>query len=147
MSVHAAASGLAFLLQRLRGDSTWSALSPGGVQIGAAKVGTVFPCTIIQFQSGIDIVYANNKRAFVDALYVVKAVGVYRDDPDAINALASQIDDDLGGDQGLKHIDVTGGHILNCKRESLVFYMDDTAGTQYGHMGGAYRIKNQQKPV
>src|SRR5947209_6652256 len=112
-TVHEAASGLSFFLQRLRNDPALMALSPGGVQFGAAKVGTTFPATIVTFQSGIDIGYANNKRAFVDALYVVKAVGP-SNNPDAVVALASQIDDTLGGDQGLKHIDVAGGHVLNC---------------------------------
>lgn len=145
MSVHEGASGLSFFLQRLRNDSALMSKSPGGVQIGAARVGTAFPCTIVQFQSGIDIWYAN-KRAFVDALYAVKAVGP-DSDPDAVVALASQIDDTLGGDEGLKHIDVTGGHILNCKREGILLYQDSTAGVQHTHMGGTYRIKNQKKSV
>lgn len=123
------------------------ALSPGGIQVGSARLKSIFPVTLINFQSGIDITFGNSKRAFVDALYSVKAVGSYSDDPDAVASLASEIDDTLGGDEGLKHIDVTGGHILSCRRESVLFYLDDTAGTKYGHMGGNYRIKNQQKPV
>jgi len=146
MSVHEAASGLAFFLSTLRGESVLMSLSPGGIQVGAAKVGTLFPCTIVAFQSGIDIGFANNKRAFVDALYQVKAVGP-ASDPDAVVALASQIDDTLGGDEGLMHVDVTGGHILNCFRQSPLMYHDeDKTGTQYIHIGGMYRIKNQQKP-
>jgi hypothetical protein len=147
MSVHEAASGLSFFLQRLRNDPALMSKSPGGVQFGAARVGTVFPCTIVTFQSGIDVIFANGKRAFVDALYICKALGP-SSDPDAVVALASQIDDTLGGDEGLSNISVTGGFILACRRESIVFYTDeDKAGTQFTHMGGAHRIKNQQKPI
>lgn len=142
MSISEAASGLAFFLQRLRAGTT----SPGGVHVGAAPIGTPFPCVIVAFQSGIDITFANGKRAFVDALYQCKALGP-SSDPDAIVALAGQIDDALGGDEGLKHIDVTGGHILNCSRQSPLLYTDaDKAGVQYMHLGGLHRIKNQQKP-
>jgi hypothetical protein len=141
-AVPEAASGLAFFLSALRAGTT----SPGGVQIGEAKVGTPFPCIIVAFQSGIDVIYANAKRAFIDALYQVKAVGVSAD-PDAIIVLASQIDASLGGDEGLSHVDVTGGHILSCYRQSPLLYNDqDKAGTQFMHLGGLWRIQNQQKP-
>lgn len=146
MSVHEAASGLAFLLQQLRGDSALMALSPGGVHVGAAPVGTTFPCTLVSFQSGIDVVAANAKRLMVDATYQVKGTGL-ASDPDPVVALGSQIDDTLGGDEGLKHVDVTGGHILGCYRQAPLMYPDvDKAGTQYMHIGGIYRVRNQQKP-
>lgn len=146
MSVHEACSGLNFLLSTLRGDSTLMSLSPGGVHFGAVPVGTPFPATIISFQSGIDVVAANAKRLMVDALYQVKGVGL-ASDPDPVVALGSQIDDTLGGDEGLKHVDVTGGHILGCYRQAPLMYPDvDKAGTQYMHIGGIYRIRNQQKP-
>ena len=122
-------------------------LSPGGVHFGAVPVGTPFPATIISFQSGIDVVAANAKRLMVDALYQVKGVGV-SSDPDAVVALASQIDDTLGGDEGLKHVDVTGSHVLGCYRQAPLMYPDtDKAGTQYMHIGGIYRVRNQQKPI
>lgn len=145
-SITEVASGLAFFLSTLRNDPALMSKSPGGVQVGSAKVGTVFPVTLVQFQSGIDIIYANGKRAFVDALYIVKAVGP-DSDPDAVVALASQIDDTLGGDEGLSHINVTGGHVLKCSRENVLMYSDqDKAGVQFTHMGGAHRIKNQKRP-
>jgi hypothetical protein len=140
------ASGLAFLLAQLRGNATLMSLSPGGVQIGSADIGSEFPCTLINFQSGIDMIFGNGKRAYVDALYQVKAVGP-ADDPDVVVALASAIDDALGGDEGLKHVSVTGGHILRCSRTAPLFYPDQVAGTKYMHMGGIWNIKNQQKPV
>lgn len=142
MSTNEAASGLAFFLAQLRAGTT----SPGGVCVGAALVGTPFPCVIVAFQSGIDVVYGNAKRAFIDALYQCKAVGL-ANDPDSIVALAGQIEDSLGGDQGLQHVDVTGGHILSCIRQNPLLYNDvDKAGTQYMHIGGIYRVRNQQKP-
>jgi len=142
VAISEAASGLAFFLARLRAGTT----SPGGVQVGAAKVGTPFPCVIIAFVSGIDIIFGNGKRAFVDALYQCKALGP-SSDPDAIVALEGQISDALGGDEGLAHVDVTGGHILNCKRQSPLLYNDiDKAGTQFMHLGGLYRVQNQKRP-
>lgn len=146
MSVHEAASGLNFILSTLRNDPMLMSLSPGGIFVGAAPIGATFPCTLVSFQSGIDVVAANAKRLMVDALYQVKGVGV-SSDPDAVVALASQIDDTLGGDEGLRHVDVTGGHILSCQRRSPLLYNDiDKAGTQYMHIGGIYRVRNQQKP-
>jgi|SRR2546421_2120166 len=143
MSTNEAASGLAFFLAQLRAGTT----SPGGVCVGAADVGTPFPCTIVDFQSGIDVIFANAKRAFIDALYQCKAVGP-ASDPDAIAALASQIDESLGGDEGLKHVSVTGGHILSCYRQSPLMYFDkDKSDIKYMHLGGLWRVRNQQKPI
>jgi hypothetical protein len=81
----------------------------------------------------------------VDALYLVKAVGLSAK-PDAVIALASQIDEALGGDVGLKNISVNGGYILGCYRESSTLYETNEAGVEYTHLGGIYRIKNQQRP-
>lgn len=135
------ASGLAFFLAQLRAGTT----SPGGVQVGAAEIGTPFPCVIVAFQSGVDVVFGNAKRAFIDALYQCKATGV-ANDPDTVVTLASQIDDALGGDQGLQHVDVTGGHVLSCIRQAPLMYNDvDKAGTKYIHIGGIWRIRNQQR--
>lgn len=146
MSVHEAASGLNFILSTLRNDPMLMSLSPGGIFVGAAPIGATFPCTLVSFQSGIDVVAANAKRLMVDALYQVKGVGP-SSDPDPVVALGSQIDDTLGGDEGLKHVDVTGGHILGCYRQAPLMYPDvDKAGTQYMHIGGIYRVQNQQKP-
>lgn len=142
MSTNEAASGLAFFLARLRAGTT----SPGGVQVGASVVGTQFPCVLVNFQSGIDVVFGNGKRAFINALYQVKATGP-SSDPDAVVVLAGQIEDALGGDEGLQHVDVTGGHILNCKRQSpLLYYDTDKSDVQYMHLGGMYHVQNQQKP-
>lgn len=141
-TVNEAASGLAFFLAQLRAGTT----SPGGVCVSAAPVGTSFPCIIVAFQSGIDVIFANAKRAFLDALYQCKAVGL-ASEPDAVVDLASQIEAALGGDEGLQHVDVTGGHVLSAYRQSPLLYYDvDKAGTQYMHLGGLWRIRNQQKP-
>ncbi|OLD63738.1 MAG: hypothetical protein AUF65_01135 [Chloroflexi bacterium 13_1_20CM_50_12] len=149
MSTNEVVSGFEFIVTTLKASSQWVALSPGGVKRGKAPVGTVFPCTITAFQSGIDVIYANAKRAFIDALYQIKATGPT--DPgfgssQAVFDLAAAIDDAFGGDQGLKHIPVPGGYVLSAYRQAPLAFDDDTAGIQYAHIGGLYRIRIQKKP-
>lgn len=145
MSVIEASSAYDFIVSTLKADSSWSSLSPGGVRRGAAPVGASYPITIVQFVSGVDILTANATRMMVDAVYLIKAIGLLTDTANVF-ALAAEIDVALGGDTGLRHIDVTGGHILNCHRQSTIQYDDtDNTGTQYTHLGGLYRIRNQQK--
>lgn len=145
MSVAEAALGLSFFLSRFRGDSVLVALSPGGIRAGAAPVGSSYPTTVIEFQSGIDVITTNAKRIMVDAIYQCKAVG-YLNDPQSSTDLYSQIDVNLGGDEGLKHIPIPDGYILSCYRQSQLFYGDvDRTGVQFMHLGGLYRVQIQQR--
>lgn len=145
MSVAEAALGLSFFLTTLRADSTLVNLSPGGFRHGAMPVGSAYPGTIVQFQSGIDVITTNARRLMVNALYQVKAVGLL-EDPQPVVDLASQIDVVLGGDQGLKNISIPNGYVLSCYRESQLFYPDiDKSGVQFMHLGGLYRVRIQQR--
>lgn len=139
MSVHEVYIGLQWITATLKADSQWVALSPGGVRRGAAPVGTVFPCTIIAFQSGLDVIYANAVRSSVDALYQIKATGIADNSP-GVFALAARIDDLFERSQGT----VPAGLVLRCVRQSPLSYDDNTAGVQYTHMGGLYRIRMQE---
>jgi hypothetical protein len=146
MAVVEAALGLSFLLTTLRADSILVSLSPGGIRHGAMPVGSIYPGTVIQFQSGTDVITTNAKRLMMNALYQCKSVGPI-DNPQSVVDLASRIDDVLGGDQGLKNVSVTGGYILSCYRESPLLLTDvDKSGVQYMHLGGLYRIQIQQMP-
>jgi len=149
VSTNEVVSGFSFIVTTLKASSQWVALSLGGIHRGKAPVGTVFPCTITAFQGGNDVIYANAVRAFIDALYQIKATGPT--DPgfgssQAVFDLAAAIDDAFGGDKGLKHIPVPGGYVLSAYRQSPLAYDDDTAGIQYTHIGGLYRVRVQQKP-
>lgn len=141
MSVHEVYIGFQFITATLKADSQWVALSPGGVRRGAAPIGTPLPCTIINFQSGVDVIYANAIRSSVDALYQIKATGLADDSPDVF-ALAARIDDLFKRAQGT----VPGGSIIRCIRQSPLAYDDNTADVQYTHMGGLYRTRTQQIP-
>lgn len=141
MSMHEVAIGLSWITATLKADSQWLALSPGGVRRGSAPVDTLMPCTIIVFQSGVDVIYANAARSSVDALYQIKAVGT-TDNTQSLFDLASRIDDLFGRARGT----TTSGIILSCYRQSPLQYDDNTAGTQYSHIGGLYRIRAQQIP-
>jgi hypothetical protein len=148
MSTHEVVSGFEFITTTLKASSQWVALSLGGVKRGKAPVDATFPLTIIAFQSGIDVIYANAVRSSVDALYQIKAMGPT--DPgfgstQAVFDLAAAIDDAFGGDQGLKHIPVTGGYVLSSYRQSPLQYDDDTAGISYTHIGGLWRIRVQKR--
>lgn len=145
MAVSEAALGLSFLLGIFRADSTLVGLSPGGIRHGAMPVASVYPGTIVQFQSGIDVITTNARRLMVNALYQCKAVGLLGD-PQSVTDLASQIDTVLGGDQGLKNISIANGYILSCYRESPLLLPDiDKSGVQFMHSGGLYRIQIQQR--
>lgn len=140
-TVHEVYIGFQFITATLKADSQWVALSPGGVKRGAAPIGTVFPCTIINFQSGVDVIYANAVRSSVDATYQIKATGLSDDSPDVF-ALAARIDDLFSRTKG----NVPGGYIISFIRQSPLSYDDNTAGVQYTHMGGLYRVRAQQVP-
>jgi len=133
------ASAIQWVVATLRSDSQWVALSPGGVHRGMLPVGTSTPATIIAFQSGIDVVFANAVRSSVDATYQIKALGT-SDQTQAVFALAARIDDLFKRARGA----TSDGVILGCYRLNPLAYDDETAGVQYTHMGGLYRIRNQQ---
>jgi hypothetical protein len=135
------AMAFAFITATLKADSQWVALSPGGVRRGALPVGSALPGTIIAFQSGTDVIYANAVRSSVDALYQIKACGT-SDQTEAVFALASRIDDLFKRTSG----STPGGILLSCYRESPLSYEDNTAGVQYTHLGGLFRIRAQQVP-
>src|SRR5580765_55503 len=135
MSVVEAALGLSFILGTLRADSTLVSFSPGGIRVGAMPVSSSYPGTVVAFQSGTDVIYANARRSSVDALYQVKAVGLL-DDPQSVVDLASQIDTVLGGDQGLKNVFIPNGYVPGCDQESPLFLTDvDKSGVQFMHLG------------
>ena len=145
MSVVEAALGLSFILGTLRADSTLVSFSPGGIRVGAMPVSSSYPGTVVAFQSGTDVIYANARRSSVDALYQVKAVGLL-DDPQSVVDLASQIDTVLGGDQGLKNVFIPNGYVPGCYQESPLFLTDvDKSGVQFMHLGGLYRVRIQQR--
>jgi hypothetical protein len=139
MSVHEVAMGFSFITATLKADSQWVTLSPGGVKRGKAPSGSLFPLTIISYQSGIDVIFENAVRSSVNALYQIKAVGP-SDNTQAIFDLASCIDELFKRTKGT----VTGGNIIGCYRESPLAYEDDTAGIQYSHIGGLYRVRTEQ---
>jgi hypothetical protein len=141
MSVTEIAIGLSWITATLKADAQWLALSPGGVRRGVAPIGTAYPVTIIAFQSGLDVIYANAVRSSSNVLYQIRASGP-SDNSQAVLNLASRIDDLFGRARG----SVAGGIVLSCYRESPLAYDDNTAGVQYMHVGGLYRIRTQKIP-
>lgn len=145
MAVVEAALGLSFILSTLRANSTLVSLSPGGIRHGALPVGSSYPGTVVQFQSGTDVIYANRMRSSVDALYQIKAVGQL-EDPQSVVDLASEIDATFGGPQGLKNVSIPNGYVLGCYQESPLLLPDvDKSGVQFMHLGGLYRVRIQQR--
>src|SRR2546430_953646 len=131
---------LQWIVATLKADSQWVALSPGGVHRGMLPVGTLTPATIIAFQSGVDVVFANAVRSSVDATYQIKGVGT-SDQTQAVFDLAARIDDLFKRAKGT----TTGGSIIRCYRINPLAYDDTTAGIQYMHAGGLYRIRSQDR--
>ena len=139
MSVSEVAIGLSWITATLQADSQWLALSPGGVKRGALPVGTSTPATIVAFQSGPDVLTANAIRLMSNVLYQIKGVGS-SDQTQAVFDLAARIDDLFKRTQG----SAPGGIALSCYREAILQLDDNTAGIQYVHSGGLYRVKIQQ---
>jgi hypothetical protein len=126
-----------WLYGRLAGDAE---LMSGvtGVFADVAPEGTAFPFVVFSFQSGRDTVGLGGTRIFTGATYQVKVIS---DKPSygAIKALANRIDAVLHQASGA----VADGTVISSVREEPVRYTETTAGKQFRHLGGLYRLQVQ----
>ena len=143
MSVNEVTLGYNFLIGILSGDSTLTGFAPGGVWRGFAPVKTVPPFTIVAFQSGTDALTVTGVRPLSHLLYQCKCTGL-AGNTQAIEDAASQIDELLGGNEGLSNQTIVGGFIGSCYRDGTISTERDIAGTKWTTIGGLYRVDIQQ---
>lgn len=111
----------------LDGDVTLSGLVTG-VYRGKAPDEATYPLVTFQQVSGDDR-YVLAGRAFTRLLYQVIAIAAGDDQEPAADAAARA--DVLLNDQLA---------FMSCRRESLIEFVEQTAGQAYQHVGGTYRI-------
>lgn len=143
MSTHEVVLGLMFLSGVLQGDSTLASLAPGGVWRGAADPGVATPYVIVAWQSGVDALTTTGVRPLTHIRYQCKAVGPANATLAVANA-ASQLDELLGGDEGLRNQSVTGGYIGSCYRDGPLMADEEVAGEKWVNIGGFYVLDISQ---
>jgi hypothetical protein len=143
MSVQETVLGYRFLIGILSVDSTLIGFTPGGVWRGFAPVKTVPPFTIVAYQSGTDTLTTAGVRPLSRLLYQCKATGL-AGNTQAIEDAASQIDELLGGNEGLRNQTIDGGFVGSCYRDGTISTDRDIAGTKWTTIGGLYRVDIQQ---
>jgi hypothetical protein len=131
--------GLEFIMATLQNDATYMSLSPSGVWRGIAPVGTVMPFGSITLQSGNDVLTANARRIFVNAIYQLRATGLAGNTA-AIAALAAQIDTLL---ERPPYGYAAGGVVISAYREATIWLDEDIGSDKYTHIGGLYRLQIQ----
>lgn len=131
---------------RLATDATLLSYAPGGLRRGIAPAGTLSPFTAMLMQSpNQDTLTITAYRVLVRPLFQIVAVGIDSPGPlsqiQQITNAASQIDELLGGKDGLRNIAIPGGFVNACYRESTIATTSEEQGVTWLLMGGLYRIE------
>jgi hypothetical protein len=122
----------------LHADASLTTLAPGGVWRDLATPNT--SGTIVVFSmAGSSDTYALAHRAYTSADYVVKVI---TPGESAVPAwAAAERVEALLTDAPLT---LTGGRVLNCRRQSVISMTEVDNGEQYQHVGGIYTISTQE---
>lgn len=130
-----------WLYSTLSGDSTLTGLATGGVWRVLAPAKTALPYVIFQKQAARDVSTVAAIRIMDSLLYTVKAVVLKSDYLAKGAAMADRIDTLLHRQTAT----TSNAYVFACYREEP-FSMDElTAGTEYSHLGGIYRLYVQSK--
>lgn len=122
-----------WLKTRLAANATLAAL---GIHADVVPSDASLPAVVFQFQGGTDLDTINNRRIWVDAVYIVKVVGQTAS-YSALDTYAGLIDTQLERQSGT----AAGGTIYTATREAPFRLAEQTDGKQYRHIGGRYRIR------
>ena len=126
-----------WLYSTLSGDAALAAAVTGFYSDVAPQEAT-FPYVIYSFQGGHDVGTVNATRIWSSLLYQVKVVS-NASSFGAIAAIVRQIDSLLHRTSGTP----SGGVVVSCDRQDPLRYVEFTAGKQYLHLGGLYRLQVQ----
>ena len=128
----------AMLYGTLHSDATLATLADGGVWRDVAPPGITGTIVVFSLAAASDQ-YALAHRAFTDATYAVKAITPGESAAPAW-AAAERVEA-LLTDTALT---LTTGHVLNCRRQSVISMTEVDNGEQYQHVGGIYTITTQE---
>ena len=110
----------------------------GGVFNQMAPEGTQPPFVVFQAMSKVDDYWSYTGRGGT-AVYMIKVIDESRW-PKAASDIDTQIDSAMQ-DVALS---VTGYALLQCRRESDIYLVENSEGRTFQHIGGLYRIEADQ---
>ena len=110
----------------------------GGVFNQMAPEGTQTPFVVFQAMSKVDDYWSYTGRGGT-AVYMIKVIDESRW-PKAASDIDTQIDSAMQ-DVALS---VTGYALLQCRRESDIYLVENSEGRTFQHIGGLYRIEADQ---
>ena len=122
----------------LHADATLGTLAPGGVWRNIAPPNTTGTIVVFSQVSSSDA-YALAHRAYSNAVYQVKAITPGESAVAAWDA-AERVEALLTDTP----LTLSTGHVLNCRRQSVISMTETDNGEQYQHAGGLYTITIQE---
>jgi hypothetical protein len=111
----------------------------GGVFNQLAPAGTSPPYVVFQAMSKVDEYWSFSSGRGGAALYMVKAI-----DRSPWPKGAGDIDTQIDSVMQDASLSITGHSLLQCRRESDIYLVEDLDGVVYQHIGGIYRIVADQ---
>ena len=106
----------------------------GGVFNGIAPQGTEPPFVVFSAMSTTDDYFAYTERGG-QAVYMIKAI-----DRSPWPKSAGDIDTQIDSVMQDASLSITGHTLIECRRESDIYLVEDLDGVTYQHVGGLYRI-------
>ena len=106
----------------------------GGVFNTHAPQGTEPPYVVFQAMSKIDDYFAYTGRG-AEAIYMVKAVA-----RSPWPKEAGDIDTKIDAAMQTASLSITDHSLIECRRESDIYLVEDLDGVIYQHIGGLYRV-------
>ena len=106
----------------------------GGVFNGIAPQGTEPPFVVFSAMSKTDDYFAYTERGG-QAVYMIKAI-----DRSPWPKSAGDIDTQIDSVMQDASLSITGHTLIECRRESDIYLVEDLDGVTYQHVGGLYRI-------
>ena len=107
----------------------------GGVFNQMAPEGTQTPFVVFQAMSKVDDYYSYTGRGGT-AVYMVKVI-----DESGWPKTASNIDTQIDSAMQNASLSITGHSLLECRRESDLYLVENADGRTFQHIGGLYRIE------
>jgi len=106
----------------------------GGVFNGVAPQGTEPPFVVFSAMSKTDDYFAYTERGG-EAIYMIKAIA-----RSPWPKVAGDIDTQIDSVMQDASLSITGHTLIECRRESDIYLVEDLDGVTYQHIGGLYRI-------
>lgn len=106
----------------------------GGVFNGIAPQGTEPPYVVFSAMAKTDDYFAYTERGG-QAVYMVKAIS-----RSPWPKIAGDIDTQIDTVMQNASLSITGHTLIECRRESDIYLVEDLDGVIYQHIGGLYRI-------